>query len=396
MNTEEFVEKYAVSRKNTDSLKWDALEERFGDADLLPLWVADMEFKVPDSVTQALTERINHGVYGYSNVPESYYAAFFNWQWEHHQKRKKKEWLRFSRGVVESLLHLIQIYTEVDDSVLIQPPVYYPFANVVNLSRRNLVRSPLKKVAGRYVMDLADFENKIISENVKLYILCSPHNPVGRVWEEKELADVLAICKKHHVRVIADEIHQDFILTDRPFMSVLNVNDGEFSQDVIVVNAASKTFNLASLLNGHIIIPNEKWRGTFDRKISSLSLSENSLLGLIAGCAAYEGGSEWFAALLKTIKGNFNYIKDTLAEQAPQIGVADLEGTYLLWLDLSCVAQNSELENFIKEECHLALDFGSWFAEDTGGFVRMNLATTPENIKKAVASLVAGVNQKGK
>ena len=394
METEEFIKNYAVSRKETDSLKWDALAERFGNADLLPLWVADMEFKVPDSVTQALIARVEHGVYGYSNIPENYYTAFFNWQKERHGITLQKEWLRFSRGVVESLLHLIQIYTEPGESVLIQPPVYYPFANVVNFSHRNLVKAPLKKVEGHYQMDLVDFENKIIAEKVKLFILCSPHNPVGRVWTEAELEAVLAICHRHHVLVIADEIHQDFILTARPFVSVLTVGAGKYLDDVIVVNAPSKTFNLASLLNGHIIIPNATLRKTFDRKISSLSLSENSLLGLIAGAAAYEGGGAWFDALLQTIKANFEYVKMTLARELPQVGVTELEGTYLLWLDLSCVAKNEQLEAFIKEECGLALDFGQWFADDAGGYVRMNLGTTPETIKKAVAGLIAGIKIK--
>lgn len=394
MDTVEFIAKYGVTRKQTDSLKWDALEERFGSADLLPLWVADMEFKVPDGVTAALQERISHGVYGYSQIPANYFPAFAAWQKKRHGVLLQPEWLRFSRGVVESLLHLVQIYSQEKEAVLIQPPVYYPFANVVKLAGRRLVESPLKQMATGYQMDLVDFEKKIQEEQVKIFILCSPHNPVGRVWSAAELTAVLEICQKYDVLVIADEIHQDYILQAEPFISVLKVADGAFLKNVIVVNAPSKTFNLASLLNGHILIPDDSLRRQFDRRIGRFSQSENSLLGLIAGAAAYETGEEWFDQLLTVIRQNYHYVATTLTEVCPQVKVGDLQGTYLLWIDLSQVCPSEKLETFIKDECGLAVDFGSWFAKESGGFIRMNLATVPRNIEKAVAQLIQGI-QKG-
>ncbi|WP_122645584.1 MalY/PatB family protein [Enterococcus mediterraneensis] len=396
MEQAQFIEKYSKDRRQTHSLKWDALEERFGDKQLLPLWVADMEFSVPETVKEALVERAGHGIFGYSQVPDDYFSAFDEWQKRQHGIELQEEWLRFSKGVVESLYHLLQIYTEEGDAVLIQPPVYYPFFNAINDTERRGVFNHLVLEDGEYRIDFADFEEKIRANHVKVFILCSPHNPVGRVWQEAELVRMLEICKKYDVLVIADEIHQDFVYAPHHFRSVLQVADGSFQDQVIVVNAPSKTFNLASLLNGHILIPNDKLRETFDQKIKRYSQSENSLLGQLAGKVAYQTGDEWFAALKEVIVSNYHYVRETFAAQLPEVKVADLQGTYLLWLDLSRLLSSVEIESFIKEECGLAVDFGGWFSQETQQYIRLNLATTPENVRQAVQQLLQGLERKTK
>lgn len=396
MEQAQFIKKYSKDRRQTHSLKWDALEERFGDKQLLPLWVADMEFSVPETVKEALVERAGHGIFGYSQVPDDYFSAFSEWQKRQHGIELQEEWLRFSKGVVESLYHLLQIYTEEGDAVLIQPPVYYPFFNAINDTERRGVFNHLILEDGEYRIDFADFEEKIRDNHVKVFILCSPHNPVGRVWQEAELVRMLEICKKYDVLVIADEIHQDFVYAPHHFRSVLQVADGEFQDQVIVVNAPSKTFNLASLLNGHILIPNDKLRETFDQKIKRYSQSENSLLGQLSGKVAYQTGDEWFAALKEVIVSNYHYVRETFAAQLPEVKVADLQGTYLLWLDLSRLLSSVEIESFIKEECGLAVDFGGWFSQETQQYIRLNLATTPENVRQAVQQLLQGLERKTK
>lgn len=395
MEKEIFIKKYAQERKQTTSLKWDALKERFGNEQLLPLWVADMEFSVPESVKDVLSDRITHGIFGYSQVPENYFTAFAEWQERHHGIHLQKEWLRFSKGVVESLYHLIQIFTEEGDNVLIQPPVYYPFFNAIRDTNRHEILNHLVQKEGKYTVDFTDFEEKIRENDVKLFILCSPHNPVGRVWQEEELARMFEICERYNVLILADEIHQDFIYPPHQFISALQVSKGAFQNQLIVVNAPSKTFNLASLLNGHILIPDEKLRQIFDQKIKRYSQSENSLLGQLAGATAYETGDDWFAGLREVILSNYEFVRKSFEQELPAIKVADLQGTYLLWLDFSQVLLQEEIEPFIKDTCGLAVDFGGWFSEETKQFIRLNLATTPENIQQAVQQILAGIKNKG-
>lgn len=393
MEINEFVEKYQVERKNTASLKWDALQARFGDADLLPFWVADMEFKTPEAVRQALIERVEHGVFGYSFTPDSYFEAFIDWQKRRHGVSVERDWVRFSPGVVSAIYWMVQALTQENDAVLIQTPVYYPFHNAVKDTGRKLILSPLLHENNTYKMDLVDFEQKVRDEKVKLFILCNPANPAGRVWSEDELADVLEICQKYNVLVISDEIHQDMILPGHTFTSALTVKQGKYLERLIVCSAASKTFNLASLLNSNIIIPDENLRAEYDRKIKPYNQVELSVLGQIACEAGYRGGEEWLDSLLSVIDANYQYLKTTLAKQVPEIGVTELEGTYLLFLDLSKLVPAGQIKEFIQDKCRLAVDFGAWFGKESAACVRLNLATTPANIRLAVDNIIREANK---
>lgn len=394
MDTEEFVATFAVERSGSDCLKWDALEERFGDKNLLPLWVADMDFKAPPAVEAALIRRIHQGAFGYSqNLPE-YFPAFASWQQSRHGITLAPEWLRFSKGVVESLYHLIQIFTKPGDGVLIQPPVYYPFFNAVRDTGRRLVENHLVQTdEGDWRMDFENFEKLLASEAVRVFLLCSPHNPVGRVWREDELAELFRLCEKYDVLIIADEIHQDFDFSETGFVSALQVAQGRFHDRLVVVNAPSKTFNLASLLHGHILLPDRRLQEQFDEGIKPLNQSENNLLGQTAGAAAYQKGGEWFDGVKQVIRENYRYLEQQLKKTAPKIRVGRLEGSYLVWLDLRQLGleDGQAVAAFVKKDCRLAVDFGSWFSSATASFIRLNLACSPAIIAEACERLAAGV-----
>ena len=224
--------------------------------------------------------------------------------------------------------------------------------------------------------------------NVKLLIFCSPHNPVGRVWSEDELEKLLAICHDEKVRVIADEIHHDLIIGDKKFISMLSIKDGFYRDNLVMVDAPSKTFNMASLLNSHVVIPNPQIRDLYDEMVGRLNSPQGSLLGRVAAEAAYREGAEWLDDMIEVIKDNFIYVRDELTKAFPEIKVSDLEGTYLMWIDLSALVPADKVEKLVKKQAKLAVDFGDWFGESGKGHIRVNLATTPENIKKAVSALV--------
>ncbi|MCD8361756.1 MAG: aminotransferase class I/II-fold pyridoxal phosphate-dependent enzyme [Lachnospiraceae bacterium] len=286
MTKQEFLNRYLVERKGTDSLKWDALGERFGQDDLIAMWVADMEFKTCDSITEALKRRVEHGVYGYSRASDAYYQAYADWMERRHH----------------------------GDACLILTPVYYPFHNAVKDNGRRLICVDLDAADGRFTMNYEAIEKAIVENHVKLFLLCSPHNPAGRVWSEEELNQVLAICRRHNVLVCSDEIHQDFTFNGNIFVPALMVGGGKYRDRLITVNSASKTFNLASLLHAQLIISDERLRATYDREIRGRNQTELSIMGLTAAQAGYEGGEEWLEALKEVIWDNFSISRQNWEE----------------------------------------------------------------------------------
>ena len=388
MQKEKFLKEYLVERKGTYSLKWDALDKRFGNANLTSMWVADMEIKAPKEVIEALKERCEHGVFGYSYVSDEYYNSVINWLKERHNYEIKKEWLRFTNGVVTAIYCFVNIFTKVDDAILILTPVYYPFHNAVKDNNRKLITCDLKNTDGYFTIDYDEVEKKIVENKVKLFIQCSPHNPAGRVWKKEELARILEICKKHNVLVISDEIHQDITMKGYKHIPSAIVANGKYADNLITVSAASKTFNLAGLIHSNIIISNAELRKRYDEEIKKINQTEISILGMLATQVAYEKGSEWLENVKEIIEDNFNYLKTELNKHIPEIIITNLEGTYLVFLDLRKIIPIDKVKEFIQDKCNLAIDFGEWFGASFKGFIRINLATDPEIVKKAVENII--------
>lgn len=392
MNLEKFCKEYCVERKGTSSLKWDSLDEVFGDADLTPLWVADMEFKAPTAVIEAIKKRADHGAFGYGKVEDSYYEAFSAWQKKHHSMDVTKEDIRFYTGVVGALYAMVNTYTEKDDSVIICPPVYYPFYDAVLNTGRQLVTCELDNTDGYYTLDLAKFEKEIANNKVKMFILCSPHNPVSRVWTVQELEGMFEICLKHGVLVVSDEIHQDFTYSEEhKFVPASVIKDGMYKDMLLTLNSGSKTFNLAGLIHSHTIIFDEKLREKYDAYIRTIGQPEANIFGLTGMEAAFRYGEEWLENIKGVIRQNYDYVCNEFAAKAPKVIVTDLEGTYLTWIDLRAYVEPEKVSEFMQKKCRLAVDVGEWFSVNAHGFIRINLATNPKYVKLAIESILQNI-----
>lgn len=403
MNTKEFIDKYFVERTNTNSLKWDALDIRYGEKDLLPLWVADMEFKMPSEVIEELKKRIEHGVFGYSYLSDSYYNSFKKWMYDNFNCIIEKDWIRTTTGVVQALYSLINCFTNENDNVMIMPPVYYPFFNCIKDTGRKEVLVNLKNDNNKFSIDFDKVEYEMKNRRISALIFCSPHNPVSRVWTEKELDKLYFLCDKYDVLIISDEIHQDFTFGDNRHIPGILVSDGKYLDRTIVVNAASKTFNLASFTHSNIIIKSEKLRDKYDKYCNKYLQTEINVLGAYATEISYNIGKEWLQNLKEVIYSNYNYIKEALKKANSKIEIIDLQGTYLPILDLSKilnVGMNDKkiplnrmevpesVYNFIQKKCKLAVDYGCWFGKDYGAYIRLNLATHPKNIEEAINRII--------
>lgn len=378
-----------IDRRNTYSLKYDFAEKRGKPKDVLPLWVADMDFKVSSYIIEALDTINSHGIYGYSDVKEEYFEALSGWLKRHYEWDVSEEWLIKTPGVVFALAMAVQAYTEEGDAVLIQQPVYYPFSEVIEDNNRKIVRNDLKQGPdGRYHIDFEDFEKKIVEENVKLFLLCNPHNPVGRVWTREELTRLGDICLKHKVIVISDEIHSAFVFKGKH--TVFTGIKEEFKEIGIVCTSPSKTFNIAGLQVSNIFIANEELRKKFRRRVNAAGYSQLNLPGLAACEAAYRHGDEWLDAVLKYIKANAEYMKAFLQEKLPKVKMTEPEGTYLVWLDFREYGlRRGELDQFITQKAGLWLDSGSMFGKVGEGFQRINIACPRKLLAEALQKLVS-------
>ena len=336
-----------VDRKGTHCEKWDGLGERFGREDLLALWVADMDFRVPQCVLEAEKEYLDTGVFGYYHPSEGYYQAFMDWEQERHGYSVQREWLRFSPGVVPAINWLIQIFTKPQDRVMVLTPVYYPFLHAVRDNDRTLVACQLVHQDGQYSVDLAAFEAAIAENQVRMFIMSSPHNPVSRVWRREELTAMLDICKKHGVLVLSDEIHQD--LTFDGHKHIPSATAGDYRHMVITLTAASKTFNLAGCQNAFVVLPDAKLRKEYDAFTKRIHIREGNPFGYIAVEAAYRGGKAWLQQVQEIIWNNYGYLREQLAIHLPKACVTPLEGTYLMWVDFAAYLQPEEMERFFEE-----------------------------------------------
>jgi len=363
-----------IDRHGTNCLKYDFHKERNKPEDTLSLWVADMDFKAPNEVIDAIKQTAEHGIFGYSDIKEDYFQAVHAWFLNHYQWDTKREWMVVTPGVVYALNLAVRAYTKPGDSIMIQRPVYYPFSKVVELNDRNLVNNALVYENGSYHIDFEAFEAQIIEHNVKMFIFCSPHNPVGRVWSKEELLQLGNICLKHHVILITDEIHADFTYPGHKHTMIASLSK-ELSEITVTCTAPSKTFNLAGLQVSNIFIPNQKLRESFKYEFLLSGYSEANLFGITACKAAYTYGDEWLSQLLVYLKGNIDYVKQYLETYLPKVKMIETQGTYLVWLDFSAYGLSTkELEDYIVHKAKLWLDGGTMFGPEGAGFQRINIA----------------------
>ena len=362
-----------IDRTNNFSAKWSEMNKNFGTNNLLPMWVADMDFLTAPCVMEALKDRLEQGIFGYTTRPSSYNESIVNWLDNRFSWKINQEWLIFSPAVITSISLLIQNLTQKNDKIMIQEPVYSPFHSIVESNERNLVISPLVKLDdGSYVMDYEDIEAKI--KDVKVFILCNPHNPVGRVWTREELTRLGEICLKHNVLVISDEIHSDIILKNHkhtPFASISK----EFSENTITCMAPTKTFNLAGLQSSFLVISNPYYYEVMDKAFSILDIKRNNAFSLVATESAYNYGEDWLYELIKYIEDNVDFAIDYIKNHMPQLKVKKPEGTYLLWVDFSNLNVDKEdLKNALINKGRIALNDGSSFGIGGDGYYRINLA----------------------
>ena len=382
-----------IERKNTDCLKFDAATRRGYPEDILPLWVADMDFPAAPPILEALQKRITHGVFGYSEPdPDRFFPVLERWFRERHNWQIQKDWLLQTPGVVFALAMAVKAFTEPGDAVLIQQPVYYPFSEVILDNGRHRVSSDLLLKGGRYEIDFADFERKIVENKVKLFLLCSPHNPVGRVWTRDELEMVAAICRKHNVIVIADEIHEDFVWTERPHIPYASLG-GAIAEKAVICTAPSKTFNLAGLQVSNIFIPDYGLRRRFKHEINAAGYSQLNTLGLIACEAAYGEGFSWLQEVKQYLRENIDFTRAFLQQHIPWIKLVEPEGTYLLWLDCRGLGLSSfELDEFIIKKAGLWLDSGAIFGAAGKGFQRINVACPRSVLQEALERIQRAIS----
>lgn len=377
-----------IDRKGTRSLKYDFAVRRGKPKDVLPLWVADMDFQTSSYITDALEDMVKHGVFGYSESEEHYFGAVQNWMERHYNWHVKESWMTKTPGIVFALAMAVKAYTQENDAVLIQPPVYYPFKEVVEDNHRRLVNNTLVLGGdGTYTIDYEDFEKKIIEENVKLFILCNPHNPVGRVWTKEELERLGEICLKHGVFVVSDEIHADFVF-ERKHTVFSEVKEA-YRDISMICTSPSKTFNIAGLQISNIFISNPEKATAFRRQVAAAGYSQVGLPGLVACEAAYLHGDEWLEGVLAYIKANAEFTRAYLQEHLPRVKMTKLEGTYLVWLDFRDYGlTDKELDEKILNQAGLWLDSGAVFGKCGEGFQRINIACPRKTLHQALDRLI--------
>ena len=381
-----------ISRMGFNSKKWDACDDMFGDRDIIPMWIADMDFQVPEEVVNAITSRATHGIFGYTGTPDSYLEAIAVWMETHHNWKIQKDWIRHSPGVVTALSLLIDAYTNPGDKIIIQSPVYYPFARVVRTSGRTLLDNPLRRKAdGHYVMDLENLKAQL-DESVKMIFLCSPHNPVGRVWHRDELMALAELCMAHNILMVSDEVHADLIYKGHQHTCFPTLSK-EIEQRTIFCSGASKTFNLAGLKTSSIIIPNDELRAKFTTVINNYNVGSGNIFGLLTTEAAYRYGDTWLTNLNTYLQHNLEYMLDFMHKNLPQIPVVRPDGTYLIWMDFSALGMaDKALEQFCLKKAKIAFDPGYEFGTGGSGFMRANIACPRETLETALIRLLDAVN----
>ena len=380
-----------IDRRNTGAVKVDRCKALYGSEDVLPLWVADMDFRTPDFIFEAIRERCEHPILGYSMPPKEFYPSLISWINEHHNWQVKRQWIGFLPGIVPGLSFAVQSLTKEGDEIIVQPPVYYPFFHVVQNNRRVLVNNPLKTINGKFKMDFEDLESKITS-NTKLFILCNPHNPGGRVWSAETLKQLAEICSRHNIVVVSDEIHADMVLKGHKHIPFATVSE-DAAQISLTFMAPSKTFNMPGLISSSYIIPNPELHKRFVDFMEASELTGGNIFAYAASVAAYEKGEEWRKQMLTYVQGNIDFIVDFLKTNIPQIKPMIPEASFLIWLDCKELGmETDELFDFFAQKAGLGLNKGTTFGQGGEYHLRLNVASSRLILKKAMKQLSKAVN----
>jgi len=390
-----------IDRTKSNSAKWDkkVLEKGFGDPDLLPLWVADMDFKSPQPIIEKLVQTAEYGIYGYSILPPSFFESVLSWFKRRYGWDIDKKWLSQTPGVIPALDVAVNAFCNPGDKVIVQNPVYYPFYRVIENNGCRTLLNPLKLSNNHFTMDFEDLEKKVKDPRAQMIILCSPHNPIGRVWTKEELKQLGEICIKNEILIVSDEIHCDLIFPGYNHTNFAIIND-EFAQNSVTCTSTSKTFNLAGLKISNIVIPNQKLRQTFINTQANLGVGGPNIFAVAAMETAYkhEICEKWLDALLQYLKGNLHFLKAFIKEKLPQIKVIEPEGTYLIWVDFRELGlEPKELEKFMRGKAKVALDEGYIFGQGGEGFERINIACPKSILEEALNRITeAIINMKKK
>ena len=380
-----------IDRRNTGASKWDNLGKLYGREDLIPLWVADMDFPVSKAISEALKRKVEHPVYGYTFLSDRYYEAVVGWMERRHKWKIEKDWITYTPGVVPALSFCIKAFTKPGDKIIIQTPVYHPFYSVIEKNGRQLVKNPLKFEDGKYSMDYEDLEKKIDSKT-KLVILCSPHNPVGRVWKKEELERLADICMKNNILVVSDEIHFDIVYKGNEH-TVFGSLSREVMDRCVVLTAPSKTFNIAGLKVSNAIISNGELREKYRLEMEKLHMSSPTVGGEDALIAAYNESEDWLEDLLVYLEGNRDFLVDYIDERIPKLKAIKPEGTFLVWVDCSGLnMDHDELRDFFVNKCKVALNDGKMFGDEGEKFMRFNIGCPRPLLREALERIEQAVN----
>jgi cystathionine beta-lyase len=375
-----------IPREGTNCIKYDALERFFGSKDVLPLWVADMDFKTPDFIVDAIKKRTEHEIFGYTFRGESYYNSIIGWMERRHNWDIKEEWISFSPGVVAGLTFGIEAFSKSGDGVIVQPPVYFPFFDCVKGTKRKLIENPLKIENGRYTFDFDDLKAKI-DKKTKLLLLCNPQNPGGSVFSKDELTELATICLENNILVISDEIHSDLIFKGHKHIPFASISD-EIAQNCMVTMAPSKTFNVAGFSSSIAIIPNKTKFARYERAIGVAHLYMGNIFGSVAMEAAYTHGDEWLEQMLAYLWDNYQLLEDFFKTKLPKVKVMKPEATYLIWLDFREYGmKDNELMKFTIEKAKVGLNNGGRFGTGGDGWLRINIGCPRSVLVEALERL---------
>ena len=381
-----------IDRRDTNAVKLERCKALFGTEDVLPLWVADMDFRTPDFIIDAIQKRLEHPILGYTMPSKSFYSASISWIKEHHDWNIQRDWFGFLPGIVPGLSFAVQSLTKPGDEIIVQPPVYYPFFHVIEKNHRVLVQNQLKEENGKFVMDFDDLEKKFTSKT-KLFILCNPHNPGGRVWTLDELQRFASICEKHQVTIVSDEIHADMVLPGKTKHTPLATVSAWSEQNTVTFMAPTKVFNMPGLISSGYIIPNAELRHQFAEFLEASEMNSGNMFAYTAAVAAYENGDEWRKQMLDYVQGNIDFVADFLKKNVPQIKPMIPEASFLVWLDCKDLGmETDELHKFFSLKAGLGLNKGTIFGPGGEYHLRLNVACSRSILEKAMKQLKEAVN----